>query len=214
MRKIIFIAIVVIAIIQAVVIGGYLYTNRSIPTEELVTGEDSTCGQGEGCEVSSRREQGFEVGDQLPNLTLYTFDGQVTSLYDMLEGKDKFILSLAVDWCSDCERQDQKLNEYYSKLPDNYGAAVVFVDYTSKDGTKTTNKQQAENYVKEKGYSFPYFWDEGNVIADKFGGVLATPTNIILDENAIIKGKTEEIDMDLLFATNDEEYNVDNIDGK
>lgn len=167
---------------------------------------DELCGQGEGCNISNKRVQGFSVGNQIPNIELTTFEGETTLLYEMLDGKDKFILSLAVDWCSDCERQDQKLDEYYSKLPDNYGAAVVFVDYTSSDGTKTTNKKQAQQYVSEKDYSFPYFWDENNQIANKFGGVLATPTNILLDEDAIIKAKTEEIDMDILFATNQEQY--------
>lgn len=214
MKKTLITIVIVVMIIQSIIIGSFLFINRDIPTELLVVDENETCGLGEGCEVSNRRKQGYEVGDQLPNIPLYSFDGKTTYLYDMLEGKDKFVLSLAVDWCSDCERQDQKLNEYYNQLPDNYGAAVLFVDYTSKDGSKTTDKQQALNYVNDKQYVFPYFWDENNVIAENFGGVLATPTNIVLDENAIIKAKTEEIDMDNLFATNDEDYNVDNIDGK
>lgn len=166
----------------------------------------AVCGQGEGCTISDKRVQGFEVGNQLPNIKLQSFDGKEVYLYDMLKGKDKFILSLAADWCSDCERQDQKLNEYYNDLPENYGAAVLFVDYSSADGSKTTNKEQAKTYVEEKQYVFPTFWDEGNTIAKQFGGVLATPTNIILDENAVIKGKTEEIDMDILFNTNDAKY--------
>lgn len=177
------------------------------PSPAVTLNEDSAvCGLGEGCSVSDKRVQGFEVGNQLPNLKLTSFDGKTTNLYDMLEGKDKFIISLAADWCSDCERQDQKLNEYYKNLPDNYGAAVIYVDYSSADGTKTTNKKQAKAFVDGKQYSFPTFWDENNTIAEDFGGVLATPTNIVLDENAIIKAKTEEIDMDILFNTNDANY--------
>ncbi len=196
------IGIVVVAIL---VIGGFLIfkPKQAVP---LAPETEEVCGLGEGCSISDKRVIGYQVGNQLPNLELQTFDGQTTNLYDALEGKDKFILSLAVDWCSDCERQDEKLDQYYSKLPDNYGAAVVFVDYTSSDGTKTTNKEQALEYIEDKQYSFPYYWDEGNKIAEKFGGVLATPTNIVLDENAIIKAKTEEIDMDILFSTNDSTY--------
>lgn len=189
-----------------VVIGGGYFVLRPQPAEPLSEDTQEVCGLGEGCSISDKRVKGFNVGNQIPNIELVTFDGEKQNIYDMLEGKDKFILSLAVDWCPDCERQDEKLNRYYEDLPENYGAAVVFVDYTSADGTKTTNKEQAQAYVNEKQYVFPTFWDEGNKIAEEFGGVLATPTNIILDENGIIKGKTEEMDMDILFNTNDADY--------
>ncbi len=198
--------IIAIIIVAVLVLGGGYFVLKPTPAVPLSEEDNAVCGLGEGCTISDKRVQGFNVGNQVPNLELITFDGETEYLYDMLEGKDKFILSLAVDWCSDCERQDQKLDEYYQDLPDNYGAAVVFVDYSSADGTKTTNKQQAKQYVEEKDYVFPTFWDEGNVIAEDFGGVLATPTNIILDENAVIKGKTEEVDMDILFNTNDTDY--------
>lgn len=173
-------------------------------TAEVITEESEVCGLGGGCSISDKRVIGYNVGNQLPNLELKTLDGDVVYLYDMLKGKDKFILSLSADWCSDCQRQDQKLSDYYPKLPDNYGAAVLFVDYTSADKTKTTNKKQVKEFTDKMNYNFPYFWDENNSIAKKFGGVLATPTNIVLDSNAIIKAKTEEIDMDILFMDNKE----------
>lgn len=198
--------IIIFVLIIAIAVIGFV-TLKPTAAVPLSDDANAVCGQGEGCSISEKRVQGFNVGDQLPNLELTTIDGETTNLYDMLEGKDKFILSLAVDWCSDCERQDEKLNEYYNDLPENYGAAVVFVDYTSSDGTKTTNKEQTAAYLEDKQFVFPTFWDEGNVIAEDFGGVLATPTNIVLDGDAVIKGKTEEIDMDILFNTNDAEYN-------
>ncbi len=195
----------VIAVVLIIGIAGF-FILKPKPAEPLDSETQEVCGLGEGCTISDKRVQGFNVGDQIPNIELTDFNGETVELYDLIEGKDKFILSLAADWCSDCERQDEKLNEYYNQLPENYGAAVLFVDYTSSDGTKTTNKEQAAAYVDEKQYVFPTFWDEGNKIAEEFGGVLATPTNIIIDGNGIIKGKTEEVDMDILFNTNDAEY--------
>ncbi len=206
MNKLIIKTIVIIIIVEALLFGAYLFATRPTEAEALTTSED-VCGDGEGCSISDKRVQGFEVGDQLPNLEFETIDGDTTMLYDLLEGKDKFIISFTADWCSDCERQDEKLNEYYEDLPEEYGAAVMFVDYTSKDGTKTTDKEQVTQYLKEKNYTFPTFWDEDNIIADDFDGILATPTNIVLDGDAVIKAKTEEIDMDVLFQTNEETYN-------
>ncbi len=196
--------IISILFLLLVLFNTFTYINNNKPIEEL-TQTNAVCGQNEGCEVKSNRVKGFNVGDQIPNIELVDFDGNKTYLYDMLEGKDKFVLSLAVDWCPDCQRQDAKLNDYYPSLEkENKGAAVVFVDYSSKDGTKTTSKEQAQKFVDQKNYSFPVFWDEENKIAEYFGGVKATPTNIVLDENGIIKAKTEEMDMDILFLDNKE----------
>lgn len=203
MKKNISIGILALLVI---IIASY-FILKPKPAEELSTEATAVCGAGEGCSISDKRVKGFNVGDQIPNIKLTTFDGKEENLYDLIKGKDKFIISLAADWCSDCKRQDKKLNEYYQDLPENYGAAVIFVDYTSNDGTKTTNKEQAQKFVEDQNYVFNTYWDEDNKIAKKFGGVKATPTNIVLDENAIIKGKTEEIDMDNLFQNNEEDYN-------
>ncbi|MFV0287902.1 MAG: TlpA family protein disulfide reductase [Mycoplasmatales bacterium] len=184
--------------------NGYTYFETHQKVETLAE-TNEVCGQGEGCEISDKRTKGMETGNQIPNLELTTFDNETLNLYDLIQGKDKFVLSFAVDWCSDCERQDDKLQEYYDELPDNYGAAVVFVDFTSKDGSKTTNKEQTQQFIKDKGYDFPVFWDEGNKISDMLGGIKATPTNLVLDENGLIKAKTEEIDMDILLLDNTEE---------
>ncbi len=202
-RKKLFIVIVVLIVIVAV----SYFVIKPKAAETLGSEANAVCTTGEGCSVSDKRVKGFNVGDQLPNIELTTFDGKVDNLYDLIKGKDKFIISLAVDWCSDCKRQDEKLDEYYNDLPQNYGAAVIFVDYTSSDGSKTTNYDQAKKFVEDEDYSFQTYWDRNNKIANKFGGVKATPTNIVLDENAIIKAKTEEIDMDNLFQTNETEYN-------
>ncbi len=196
--------IVSILFILLVLFNSLSYINNNKPIEEL-SQTNAVCGQNEGCEVQSNRVKGFNVGEQIPNLELIDFEGNKTYLYDMIKDKDEFVLSLAVDWCSDCQRQDDKLNEYYPNLESlNKGAAVVFVDYSSKDGTKTTNKEQAKEFTEKMNYSFPIFWDEGNDIANSFGGVKATPTNIVLDGNGIIKAKTEEIDMDILLLDNKE----------
>lgn len=209
MNKTIIKTVMAIIVIEVIIAGIFFVINKPDLTVEIAQTESDVCGTGSGCTISDKRVQGYNVGDQLPDFELQTIDGDTTTLYELIEGKDKFILSMTADWCSDCIRQDEKLNEYYNDLPSNYGAAVLLVDYSSSDGTKTTNKDQVVEFLAQQDYVFPTFWDEDNLIANEFGGVLATPTNIVLDENAIIKAKTEEIDMDILFQTNEEDYNSD-----
>lgn len=171
--------------------------------------EEEICGQGEGCTLEKESYVGFDVGDQIPNLTLIDKDGKEQKLYDMVAGKDKFVLSLTADWCTDCYRQDKKLNEYYSSLEaKKYGAAVVLINYSSSDGTKTTNEEQMLDFIEQENYQFPIFYDKDGAIVEQYGKVYAVPFNFVLDENAIIKAKTTEIDMDNLLLENSEKSRI------
>lgn len=203
MKLKIYTTIITVILIAFIIFNLNLYRVNNIPINELVQ-ENALCGQGEGCSISDKRTQGFEVGDQIPNIELVDFEGNKTNIYDLLQEKDKFILSFAADWCSDCQRQDKKLATYYNDLPSEYGAAVVFVDYSSLDGTQTTSKEQSSDFVSKMNYPFPTFWDEDGKLAKEFNGIKSTPTNIVLDSNGIIKAKTEEIDMDILFLPNED----------
>ncbi|WOO87940.1 redoxin domain-containing protein [Mollicutes bacterium LVI A0039] len=167
--------------------------------------DDGTCGAGEGCTLSKQAYVGYNVGDQFPNIALIDAEGNETMLYDLVEGNDKFVLSLAADWCGDCKRQNQKLDEYYPALADQgYGAAVMYVNYSSSDGSKTTSEEIMVDFINEMNYSFPAFYDKDGAFIKEYGGLSAVPYNFILDENAIIKGITAEVDADNLFLDNSE----------
>lgn len=203
MKKIItvFIGFFAIALISIAILSG----SGHVKAEMLSSDSNATCGQGGGCALTKEAYKGYDVGDQIPNLTLTSANGDTTSLYDLVKGHDKFILSFAADWCSDCHRQNEKLNDYYNSLEDNnYGAAVVFINYSNSDGSKTTNEQQMIDFINEQNYSFPTFYDKDSSFVNQYGSVYAVPFNFVLDENAIIKGKTMEIDADNLFLDNSE----------
>lgn len=173
---------------------------------EPLTDENGVCTPGEGCTLKKEAYVGYEVGDQIPNLTLIDVDGNETKLYDLITGNDRFILSLSADWCGDCQRQNGKLNEYYSELEDQgFGAAVIYVNYSSADGSKTTNEEQMISYIQEINPNYPAFYDQDNTIVEGMDNKInAVPYNFILDENGIIKGITSEVDMDNLFLDNNE----------
>lgn len=166
---------------------------------------NAVCGQGEGCTLSKEAYVGYNVGDQFPNITLTDVSGNETELYDLVRGHDRFVLSLAADWCSDCRRQNAKLTEYYPELEEQgFGAAVMYVNYSSADGSHTTNEQQMIDFINEMNYSYPAFYDKDGEFVSDYGNIYAVPYNFILDENAIIKGITAEIDADNLFLDNSE----------
>lgn len=172
----------------------------------LVTSEGEVCGQGDGCTLTKESYVGYNVGDQFPNITLVDVDGNETMLYDLVAGNDRFVLSLSADWCGDCKRQNAKLTEYYPELEaQGFGAAVLYVNYSSSDGSKTTNEEQMIGFINEMNYSYPAFYDKDGEFVSDYGSLYAVPYNFILDKNGIIKGITAEIDADNLFLDNAEE---------
>lgn len=169
--------------------------------ETIVNGSSEYCqSTGQCYEVGSNRYKGTDVGDQIPNLTLYKVDGKTDKLYDLLNGKSTFVVSFVADWCGDCLRQNQKLEQYYKNLSENVGVITVFVDYDSPSGikTKSTNEKQMIEYIKNNKSSYPMYYDKGGKIAEILGGIKATPTNFVLDQNGLIKIKAEEVDIDKL----------------
>lgn len=149
---------------------------------------------------------GFKVGQRIPNLKLHTSDNKEESLYDLIEGKEKFVLNFSADWCSDSQREKDKLEKVYPDLEkNNIGVAVVYVNLSKDDPNKTTSIKQIKQYLEDSNFSFPTFIDMNDELLNKLD-ISSVPTNIILDKNGIIKGHTEEIDMDNLLLENQEEF--------
>lgn len=170
--------------------------------------DNAVCGQDTGCSIKNEREKGYKVGDRIPNIALTDINGKETKLYDLMEGKDKFILNLSADWCSDCQREKDKLSKEYANLPDNVGVAVVYLNFSKDDGERSTSPEQIKKYIQEEDYPFPVFVDDGSLL--KAAGVTSIPVNFVLDATGVIKGHTEEIDMDnLLLSNQDGEFRTD-----
>lgn len=189
-------------LVVLIVLSGCSQTKATPLTDE--TG--GACTPGSGCTLKKDAYVGYQVGDQIPNLTLIDTEGNETKLYDLVQGHDKFILSFSADWCGDCQRQNGKLNDYYSTLEaQGYGAAVLYINYSSSDGSKTTNEEQMISYITENNFTFPAYYDkDGTIVGEQGENINAVPYNYILDENAIIKAVTSEVDMDNLFLDNNE----------
>lgn len=219
MKKKYVIGIVVLSIL--LIVGGALYLNTS--SEEVYPNMDSgdeVCPLPKEDESADKKEVkkkttptkvkvGYQVGERIPNLKLTKADGSVENLYDLIEGKEKFILNLSADWCSDSQREKDKLNKVYKDLvSDKVGVAVVYVNLSKDDSTKQTDINQIKSYIKDSNFTFPTFVDQNDELLNKFN-ITSVPTNIVLDKNGIIKGHTEEIDMDNLLLDNSDDFKLE-----
>ncbi len=210
--------IIVLVIVGTFSIAGfgvkkYLSANEVYPNME----SDAEVCQGEAASKADDDETknkpkpkkiktGYEVGERFPNVELTDINGNTDKLYDLMEGKDKFIINLSADWCSDSQREKDKLNQVYPELEkENIGIAVVYVNLSKPDKGITTNIDQIKNYLTESNFIFPTYIDYNDELQNNLN-LSSVPTNIVLDKNAIIKGHTEEIDMDNLLLENSEEF--------
>ncbi len=210
--------IIVLVIVGTFSIAGfgvkkYLSANEVYPNME----SDAEVCQGEAASKADDDETknkpkpkkiktGYEVGERFPNVELTDINGNTDKLYDLMEGKDKFIINLSADWCSDSQREKDKLNQVYPELEkENIGIAVVYVNLSKPDKGITTNIDQIKNYLTESNFIFPTYIDYNDELQNNLN-LSSVPTNIVLDKNAIIKGHTEEIDMDNLLLDNSEEF--------
>lgn len=198
--------ILLIVVIGFIISFSYIKMNGSKVTYPNMDNTSEVCGSGEGCNVEDNRQIGYEVGNHFPNIELTDINGKTSKLYDLMEGKDKFVLNLSVDWCSDCQREKDKLNKSYAKLEENnIGVAVVYINLSKDDAERSTNIKQIEDYLNTKKYKFPTYVDYNDDLLNTIN-VTSIPVNFILDKNAVIKSHSEEIDMDNLLLNNNQDF--------
>ncbi len=212
-KLVIFGAIVIIGLI-GLKVNSYLqaqkannYPNQSATSEVCADGVNKETSDSGAKEITEKPIPiGTKVGERMPNLKLTTSDGKTEYLYDLMEGKEKFILNFSADWCSDSQREKDKLDQVYGDLAANkVGVGVVYVNLSKADSDKQTSIPQIENYLTNSNFSFPTYIDYNDKLQKEFA-ISSVPTNIILDKNAIIKGHTEEIDMDNLLLENSDSF--------
>ncbi len=198
------IAIIVIIPFTVSKLIQFINSNEQVINYPNMEGDElELCVTGEGCTIKDDRTIGFAVGDRFPNLELTDASGQVTKLYDMMEGKEKFVVNLSTDWCGDCQREKDKLEVNYEQmLEDKIGVAVIYINLSKDDDKRSTNFEQIQNYLIDSEYSFPTFIDYEDSYKDMVN-VTSIPVNFVLNKNAVVKAHAEEIDLDNLILANE-----------
>lgn len=87
------------------------------------------------------------------------------------------VLDFWATWCGPCQAESPIVNTIARRYKER-GLAVVGVNTSDEDGL-------AEAYVRKKGLGFPMVYDEGNLIAKKYG-VTSLPTLIVISKEGKI----------------------------
>jgi len=98
-------------------------------------------------------------GQQLPEFKMTSQDGKLIAISELYD-KPMLVVEWA-SWCPHCQKQLPIVQQMYEK----YGDQIHFVLLNMNEPGKET-KETADQYIKEKGYTFPYYYDEDQSAAD------------------------------------------------
>jgi cytochrome c biogenesis protein CcmG/thiol:disulfide interchange protein DsbE len=111
-----------------------------------------------GISLIRSQEGHIQVGDQVPDLALQTFEGETIEFAD-LRGQ-VVVVNFWASWCTPCEQEAAELQQAYERYRDD-GVVFLGVDYVD---TET----EAKEYLAKFGITYPNGPDLGTRISQAF----------------------------------------------
>lgn len=122
---------------------------------------------------------GLEVGQQAPNFTLKTLEGEPLTL-SQYQGKP-VVINFWASWCPPCRDEFPELVSF----EETTAIPVLGINVTKNE---RRGKKDVEAFLEEYPVEFPVLLDEEATVEQQYR-VVALPTTYVLDENGIIVAK-------------------------
>ncbi|MCL7763017.1 thioredoxin family protein [Polaribacter sp. Z014] len=110
---------------------------------------------------------GYKVGDTVADFKLKNIDNKMVSLSDYKEAKG-FVIIFTCNHCPYSMANEDRiiaLDKKYKKL----GYPVIAINPNDPKASKGDSFEDMKVKAKEKGFTFPYLYDEGQTVYPKFG---------------------------------------------
>ena len=128
--------------------------------------------------------QGYDIGDTAADFSLKNIDGNMMSLSSIEDAKG-YVVVFTCNHCPYAVMYEDRLIELHNKYaPLGYPVVAIMPnDVTVKPEDSFENMQAR---AEEKGFTFPYLYDDGQKIYPQFGA-LKTPHVYLLDSDLTVK---------------------------
>lgn len=127
-----------------------------------------------------RTESGYKVGDTIENFSLKNVDNKMVSLSDYKNAKG-FIIIFTCNMCPYSVANEDRINALDAKYKSK-GYPVIAINPNDPKASKGDGFEDMKVRAKEKAFTFPYLFDEGQKVYPKFGAS-KTPHVYIVTKN-------------------------------
>jgi peroxiredoxin len=124
---------------------------------------------------------GYKVGDTIEDFSLKNIDGKMVSLSDYESAKG-FIIVFTCNTCPFSIATEDRIIALDKKYKDN-GYPVIAINPNDPAVRKGDAPEDMVVRAKEKGFTFPYLFDDGQKIYPKFGAAKTPHVYIVSKPN-------------------------------
>ena len=134
--------------------------------------------------MSFTNTSGYQPGDKATDFKLKSVDGKMYSMSDYKDAKG-FIVVFTCNHCPFAVKYEDRVIELAKKYKSK-GYVLLAINPNDPSVVPEDSFEKMKERAKEKGFTFPYLFDEGQKIFPQYGAT-KTPHVFLLDKNLIVK---------------------------
>lgn len=127
---------------------------------------------------------GYQIGDTATDFSLKGVDGKMVSMADYKDAKG-FIVVFTCNHCPYAVMYEDRINDL-AKMYTKKGYVLLAINPNDLEVQPKDSYELMIERAKEKGFVFPYLFDEGQKIYPQYGAT-KTPHVFLLDSKRVIK---------------------------
>lgn len=127
---------------------------------------------------------GYKPGDKATDFKLKSVDGKMYSMADYKDAKG-FIVVFTCNHCPFAVKYEDRIIDLAKKY-ESKGYILLAINPNDPEAQPLDSYDLMKVRAKEKGFTFPYLFDEGQKIYPQYGAT-KTPHVFLLDKNLVVK---------------------------